>query len=157
MTNLPYIPTEYSVKPGIKKLGDENHFIIDELLPLYKSEKHDARAENLSEYYLERGVSKKWGFSEIQSGNQKYLMKTICFWMAEQLSKEYSYISFFSEDDYYVLDNEMTGETVYVDEYCQVLQVIKNPLCACSKQCSGCKYPTPIYTTFFDALCSQIQ
>ena len=54
MTQLPYIPTEYSVKPGIKKLGDENHFIIDELLPLYKNEKQDARAENLSEYYLER-------------------------------------------------------------------------------------------------------
>ena len=105
MTNLPYIPTEYSVKPGIKKLEDENHFIIDEQLPLYKNEKHDARAENLSQYYLERGECKKWGFSEIQSGNQKYLMKTICFWMAEQLSKEYSYIKFFSEDDYYVLDN----------------------------------------------------
>ena len=63
MTNLPYIPTEYSVKPGIKKLEDENHFIIDEQLPLYKNEKHDARAENLSQYYLERDVSKKWGFS----------------------------------------------------------------------------------------------
>ena len=105
MTKLPYIPTEYSVKPGIKKLGDEKHFIIDELLPVYKNEKQDARAENLSEYYLERGECKKWGFSEIQQANQKNLMKNISFWMAEQLSKEYKHISFFSEDDYYVFDN----------------------------------------------------
>ena len=88
MTNLPYIPTEYSVKPGIKKLGDENHFIIDDLLPLYKNEKQDARAENLSEYYLERDECKKWGFTEIQQANQKHLMKTASFWMAEQISKQ---------------------------------------------------------------------
>ena len=157
MTNLPYIPTEYSVKPGIKKLGDENHFIIDELLPLYKNEKQDARAENLSEYYLERVESKKWGFTEIQQANQKHMMKTACFWMAEQLSKEYKYISFFSEDEYYVLDNEITGETVYVDEDLQVMQVTKSPLCMCAKQCSGCKHPTPTYVNLFDALCSQIQ
>ena len=157
MTQLPYIPTEYSVKPGIKKLGDENHFIIDELLPLYKNEKQDARAENLSEYYLERVESKKWGFTEIQQANQKHMMKTACFWMAEQLSKEYKYISFFSEDEYYVLDNEITGETVYVDEDLQVMQVTKSPLCMCAKQCSGCKHPTPTYVNLFDALCSQIQ
>ena len=157
MTNLPYIPTEYSVKPGIKKLGDENHFIIDELLPLYKNEKQDARAENLSEYYLERDECKKWGFTEIQQANQKHLMKTASFWMAEQISKEYKYISFFSEDDYYVLDNEITGETVYVDEDLQVMQVTKSPLCMCAKQCSGCKHPTPNYVNLFDALCSQIQ
>ena len=84
-------------------------------------------------------------------------MKTICFWMAEQLSKEYKYIRFFSEDKYYVLDNEITGETVYVDEELQVMQVIKSPLCMCTKQCSGCKYPTPTYVNLFDALCSQIQ
>ena len=52
MTNLPYIPTEYSVKPGIKKLGDEKHFIIDELLPVYKNEKQDARnhTDHIQEY-----------------------------------------------------------------------------------------------------------
>ena len=157
MTNLPYIPTEYSVKPGIKKLGDEKHFIIDELLPVYKNEKQDARAENLSEYYLERGECKKWGFSEIQQANQKNLMKNISFWMAEQLSKEYKHISFFSEDDYYVFDNEITSETVYVDEDLQVMQVTKSPICTCAKQCSGCKYPTPTYVNLFDAICSQIQ
>jgi len=157
MTNLPYIPTEYSVKPGIKTLGDENHFIIDDLLPLYKNEKQDARAESLSEHYLERVVDKKWGFSEIQKANQKYLMKTICFWIAEQLSKEYKYINFFSKDDYYVLDNEITGETVYIDEDLQALQITKSPICMCARQCSGCKYPSPTYINLFDALCSQIQ
>ena len=157
MTNLPYVPTEYTVKPGIKKLEGENHFIIDKLLPLYKNEKQDARAENLSEYYLERIESKKWGFTEIQQANQKHMMKTACFWMAEQLSKEYKYISFFSEDEYYVLDNEITGETVYVDEDLQVMQVTKSPICTCAKQCSGCKYPIPNYVNLFDAICSQIQ
>ena len=53
MSNLPWFPTKYSVSPGIKKLGGEKHFIIDDLLPLYKNEKQDARAENISEYYLE--------------------------------------------------------------------------------------------------------
>ena len=157
MTNLPYIPTEYSVKPGIKKLGDEKHFIIDELLPVYKNEKQDARAENLSEYYLERGECKKWGFSEIQQANQKHLMRNVSFWMAEQLSKEYKHISFFSEDNYYVFDNEITGETVYVDEDLQVMQITKSPICTCAKQCSGCKYPAPTYVNLFDAICSQIQ
>lgn len=144
MSNLPWFPTKYSVSPGIKKLGGEKHFIIDDLLPLYKNEKQDARAENISEYYLEEQ-------------NQTNLMRVICFWMAEQLSKEYKYISFYNEDDYYILDNEITGETVYIDESLNVLQVIKSPLCACSKSCSGCKYPNPLYTNLFDALCSQIQ
>ena len=157
MTNLPYVPTEYSVKPGIKKLGDENHFIIDDLLPLYKNEKQDARAENLSEYYLERVQDKEWGSSEIQIANQKVLMRAVCFWMAEQLSEEYKHISFFSEEDYYVFDNGITGETVYVDEDLQVMQVTKSPTCTCAKQCSGCQYPTPTYTNLFDAICSQIQ
>tara|TARA_R100001086_G_scaffold237142_1_gene161044 strand:- start:518 stop:1432 length:915 start_codon:yes stop_codon:yes gene_type:complete len=144
MTNLPWFPTKYSVSPGIKKLGGEKHFIIDDLLPLYKNEKQDARAENISEYYLEEQ-------------NQTNLMKVICFWMAEQLSKEYKHISFYNEDDYYILDNEITGETVYTDESLNVLQVTKSPLCSCSKSCSGCKYPNPLYTNLFDALCSQIQ
>ncbi len=144
MSNLPWFPTKYSVNPGIKKLGGEKHFIIDDLLPLYKNEKQDARAENISEYYLEEQ-------------SQTNLMKVICFWMAEQLSKEYKHISFYNENDYYILDNEITGETVYTDESLNVLQVTKSPLCECSKSCSGCKYPNPLYTNLFDALCSQIQ
>lgn len=150
-------PTEYTVKPGISKLGDEKFFIIDDLLPLYKNEKQDARADDLSEYYLERTESKSQGFTEIQKATQKHLMKNTCFWMAEQLSKEYKHIHFFSEDDYYVFDNELTNETVYLDEDLKVLQVVKSPLCLCSKQCGGCKYPTPNYVNLFDAICSQIQ
>ena len=30
---LPYIPTEYSTKPGINKLEDENHFIYSDANP----------------------------------------------------------------------------------------------------------------------------
>ena len=51
MTNLPYVPTEYSVKPGLKKLEDDPHFIIDEWYPDYRNEKMDARHENLEKYY----------------------------------------------------------------------------------------------------------
>ena len=47
MTSLPYLPTEYSVKPGLKKLEDEPHFIIDEWYPDYRNEKMDARREDI--------------------------------------------------------------------------------------------------------------
>ena len=43
MTNLPYIPTEYNVRPGLKKLEEEKHFIIDEFYSIYRNEKMNAR------------------------------------------------------------------------------------------------------------------
>ena len=55
--NLPYLPTEYSVKPGLKKLEDEPHFIIDEWYPDYRNEKMDARRENIDKYYIEQTAS----------------------------------------------------------------------------------------------------
>jgi len=157
MTNLPYIPTEYSTKPGLKKLQDENHFIIDEMLPSYLDEKREARLEGIDKYYLERPLNERAGFIDIQMANQKSIMSVACFWMAEQLAKEYSYITFKSEDDYYVLDNELTNETVYVDRDLKVVQIIKSPICNCSKDCPTCDYPKPAYTNLFDALCSQMQ
>ena len=156
MTNVAYIPTEYSTKPGLKKLEDEKHFIIDEMLPLYKNEKEDARLENLGKYYRERETTKNTAFADIHKGNQDFLMKTITMWMAEQLAKEYEHIEFRNEGKYYVLDNEITGESVWADERLKVVQILKSPICTCSKQCSGCDYPTP-YVNLFDALCSQIQ
>ena len=156
MSNLPYIPTEYSTKPGLNKLNDEKHFIIDEMLPLYKNEKEDARLENLGKYYKEREFTNKTAFADIHKGNQDFLMKTITMWMAEQLSKEYKHISFRNEGEHYVLDNEITGEAVWTDEKLKVVQILKSPVCTCAKQCSGCAYPKP-YATLFDALCSQIQ
>ena len=156
MTNFPYVPTEYSTKPGLKKLEDEKHFIIDEMLPLYKNEKEDARLENLGKYYRERETTKNTAFADIHKGNQDFLMKTITMWMAEQLEKEYEHIEFRNEGKYYVLDNEITGESVWVDEKLKVVQILKSPICTCSKKCSGCDYPMP-YVNLFDALCSQIQ
>lgn len=157
MTNLPYVPTEYSTKPGINKLEDENHFIIDEMLPLYLDEKRASRAEGIDKYYLERLPNERAGFIDIQMANQKSIMAVACFWMAEQIAKEYNYITFRSEDDYFVLDNELTNETVYVNKELEVIQTLKSPLCSCSKQCLNCDYPKPDYVNLFDALCSQIQ
>ena len=156
MSNLPYIPTEYSTKPGLNKLNDEKHFIIDEMLPLYKNEKEDARLENLGKYYKEREFTNKTAFADIHKGNQDFLMKTITMWRADQLAKEYKHISFRNEGEHYVLDNEITGEAVWTDEKLKVVQILKSPVCTCAKQCSGCAYPKP-YATLFDAICSQIQ
>ena len=156
MTNLPYIPIEYSVKPGLNKLNGEKHFIIDEMLPSYKNEKEDARLEDLGKYYRERETTYQTAFADIHKGNQDFLMKNTTMWMAEQLSKEYKHISFKSEGEHYVLDNELTGESVWADEKLKVVQILKSPVCTCAKQCSGCAYPKP-YATLFDALCSQIQ
>ena len=50
MTNLPYIPTEYSVGPGLKKLKEEKQFIIDDLYSTYRNEQMDARHEKLEKY-----------------------------------------------------------------------------------------------------------
>ena len=87
MTNLPYVPTEYSVKPGLKKLGKENHFIVDKMHPLYMDEKHYARKEELGKYYIERDST-----TVPPEDNHPYLMKTITFWLAETLAKELSLI-----------------------------------------------------------------
>ena len=54
MNTLPYIPTEYNANPGIKKLEDEPHFIIDGLYPLYRNEIMDARSEDIDKYYIEK-------------------------------------------------------------------------------------------------------
>lgn len=157
MNNLPYIPTEYSTKPGIKKLEGENHFIIDDMLTLYLDEKRAARAEGHDKYYLEKPLRHEQGFIDIQMANQSSIMRVASFWMAEKLSEEYKYITFKSEDDYYVLDNELTNESVYVDGDLKVMQILKSPTCNCTKRCLNCDYPKPTYTNLFDALCSQIQ
>ena len=155
MTNLPYIPTEYSVKPGLRKLGEENHFIVDELHPLYMDEKHYARKEELGKYYIERDPTTASHFIASHEANHQYLMKTITFWLAETLAKEYKEISFFSEEEFYIFDNEFTGEIVYADEQLNVVNILKTP--AYALQEIRYRYPQPEYTTLFDAIVSQLQ
>jgi hypothetical protein len=149
MTNLPYIPTEYSVKPGLKKLEDEPHFIIDEWYPYYRNEKMDARHERLEKYYIEKP-------SRDKTASHQLLMKTITFWMAETLAKQYKKISFRSQKELYVFHNDYSNESVWVDEDLNVVQIIKSPDHGYSKKL-GDKYPEPAYKNLFDAICSQIQ
>ena len=155
MTNLPYVPTEYSVKPGLKYLEDDPYFIIDEWYPDYRNEKMDARHENLEKYYIEKpaktGLHKKE-----QRPTHNVLMKTITFWMAETLAKQYKKISFRPQKNLYVFHNDYIHESVWVDEDLNVVQTIKSPTRECSKK-RGEKYPKPAYKNLFDAVCSQIQ
>ena len=155
MTNLPYVPTEYSVKPGLKKLGKANHFMVDDSHPLYMDEKRDARIEGLDKYYIERDPTLIPYYTTGHKANHHYLMKTITFWLAETLAKEYKEISFFSEDEFYVFDNDFTGERVYADERLKVVSTLKSPVYALPK--SRYHYPRPSYITLFDAIVSQIQ
>ena len=155
MTNLPYIPTEYSVKPGLKKLEDDPHFIIDEWYPDYRNEKMDARYEDLEKYYIEKPAKTGLRAKEQQSTHNA-LMKTITLWMAETLAKKYKKISFRSEQENYVLHNDYSNESVWVDEDLDVLQIIKSPNYIYSNKRSE-KFPDPPYKNLFDALCSQIQ
>ena len=155
MTKLPYIPTEYSVKPGLKKLGKAKHFIVDDSHPFYMDEKHDARRQGLDNYYIERDTASVSFAKEFNIAKHKYLMKTITFWLAETLAKEYKEISFFSEDEFYVFDNEFTGEMVYADELLNVVNIIKSPVYALQE--IRHRYPHPTYTTLFDAIVSQLQ
>ena len=93
MTSLPYLPTEYSVKPGLKKLEEEPHFIIDEWYPDYRNEKMDARREDIDKYYIEQTASKGLQRQEYDT-THRFVMKTIIFWMAEELSKNYEQFHF---------------------------------------------------------------
>ena len=155
MTNLPYVPTEYSVKPGLKKLEDDPHFIIDEWYPDYRNDKMDARHESLEKYYIEKPA--KIGLQRIERRpTHNVLMKTITFWMAETLAKQYKEISFKPEKEHYVFHNDYTNESVWVDEDLNVVQTIKSPNHEYSKK-RGEKYPEPAYKNLFDAICSQIQ
>ena len=155
MTNLPYVPTEYSVKPGLKKLEDDPHFIIDEWYPDYRNEKMDARHENLEKYYIEKPA--KTGLRRVeQQSTHNVLMKTITFWMAETLAKQYKKISFRPQKELYVFHNDYANESVWVDEDLNVVQTIKSPTHDHSKK-RGDKYPDPPYKNLFDAICSQIQ
>ena len=156
MTSLPYLPTEYSVKPGLKKLEDEPHFIIDEWYPDYRNEKMDARREDIDKYYIEQTASKGLHRQEYDT-THRFVMKTIIFWMAEELSKNYEQFHFENKDEFYVFHNDFTGESIWVDEDLNNAQVLKSPMCACSKRCTGCAYPNPVYKNLFDAICSQIQ
>ena len=115
MTNLPYVPTEYSVKPGLKKLEDDPHFIIDEWYPDYRNEKMDARHENLEKYYIEKPAKTGLQRSE-QCSTHNVLMKTITLWMAETLAKQYRKISFRPQKELYVFHNDYSNESVWVDE-----------------------------------------
>ena len=83
--NLPYLPTEYSVKPGLKKLEDEPHFIIDEWYPDYRNEKMDARLEDINKYYIEQTASKDLHPQEYETAH-RFVMKTIIFWMIYSLT-----------------------------------------------------------------------
>ena len=155
MTNLPYVPTEYSVKPGLKKLEEEPHFIIDEWYPDYRNEKLDARCEDLEKYYIEKPAKTGLRAKEQQSTHDA-LMKTITLWMAETLAKKYKKISFRSEKENYVFHNDYSNESVWVDENLNVIQIIKSPDNPYSKRFSD-KFPQPPYKNLFDAVCSQIQ
>ena len=149
MTNLPYIPTEYSVKPGLKKLEDDPHFIIDEWYPDYRNEKMDARHERLEKYYIEKPSRNK-------TVSHQLLMKTITLWMAQTLAEQYKNISFQPQKKLYVFHNDYSNESVWVDEDLNVVQIIKSPDHKYSNKL-GDKYPEPAYKNLFDAVCSQIQ
>ena len=151
MTNLPYVPTEYSVKPRLKKLEDDPHFIIDEWYPDYRNEKMDARHEDIDKYYIEKPAEVA---PAIPIHN--VLMKTITLWMAETLAKQYKKISFRSEKENYVFHNDYSNESVWVDENLNMVETIKSPDFIYSKK-RGDKYPKPAYKNLFDAICSQIQ
>ena len=151
MTNLPYIPTEYNVKPGLKKLEEEKHFIIDEFYSLYRKEKMDARHEKLEKYYIEEPICPQY-----QQNAHSLLMKTITLWMAQALGKQYKKISFRHAAELYVFHNDYSNESVWVDEDLNVVQTIKSPDYWYSEDRSE-KYPDPAYKNLFDAVCSQIQ
>ena len=149
MASLPYVPTEYSVKPGIKKLEGEQHFIIDEGYSDYRNEKMDARHERLGKYYIEKPSRNK-------TAPHPALMKTITLWMAQTLAKQYKKISFQPHKKLYVFHNDYSDESVWVDEELNPVQTIKSPDRKYSKKL-GDKYPEPAYKNLFDAVCSQIQ
>ena len=79
MNNLPYVPTEYNTNPGIKKLGDEPHFIIDGLYPTYRNEIMDARTEDLGKYYIEKPSVRGMHNKQEVTATHNFLMKTIPF------------------------------------------------------------------------------
>ena len=153
MTNLPYIPTEYNVRPGLKKLEEEKHFIIDEFYSIYRNEKMDARHEQLEKYYIEEPICPP---PPLKPNGHYALMKTVSLWMAEALAKQYEKISFQPEEELYVLHNDYSNESVWVDEDLNVVQIIKSPDYWFSEDRSE-KYPAPAYKNLFDAVCSQIQ
>ena len=157
MSNLPYFPTEYNTSPGIKKLGDESHFIIDGLYSTYRNEIMDARSEDIGKYYIEKPSTQNMYNPQQVDATHNFLMKTISFWMADTLSKQYKEIEFESDEELYVFHNDFTGESTWLDEELNVVQTIKSPLCMCSKQCSSCVVPFPAYKSLFDTICSQIQ
>ena len=151
MTNLPYIPTEYNVKPGLKKLEEEKHFIIDDLYSIYRNEKMAARHEKLEKYYIEDPICPPH-----RPNAHSMLMKTVTLWMAQALAKEYKKIFFRPVEELYVLHNDYSNESVWVDEDLNVVQIVKSPNYWYSTD-RGKKYPVPAYKNLFDALCSQIQ
>ena len=153
MTNLTYIPTEYNVKPGLKNKEEEKHFIIDELYSIYRNEKMDARHEQLEKYYIEEPICPP---PPLKPNGHYALMKTVSLWMAEALAKQYEKISFQPEEELYVLHNDYSNESVWVDEDLNVVQIIKSPNYWFSEDRSE-KYPAPAYKNLFDAVCSQIQ
>ena len=153
MTNLPYIPTEYNVGPGLKKLEEEKHFIIDEFYSIYRNEKMNARHEQLNKYYIEEPICPP---PPLKPNGHYALMKTVSLWMAQTLAKQYKKISFQPEEELYVLHNDYSNESVWVDEDLNVVQTIKTPDYWYSKD-RGDRYPNPAYKNLFDAVCSQIQ
>ena len=157
MNNLPYVPTEYSTNPGIKKLGDEPYFIIDGLYPDYRNEIMDARSEDINKYYIEKPSIKNMYNTQQVFATHKFLMKTVSFWMAHLLSKKYKEIEFELDNEFYVFHNDFTGESTWFDEELNTVQTIKSPLCMCGKKCSGCDEPNPPYKNMFDNICSQVQ
>ena len=157
MNNLPYVPTEYNTNPGIKKLGEEPHFIIDGLYPDYRNEIMDARLEDIDKYYIEQPSIKGMHNPQQIEATHSFLMKTVSFWMAHTLAEKYKEIEFNTDDEFYVFHNEFTGESTWVDERLNVIPTVKSPICMCSEQCTGCASPTPEYKNLFDVICSQVQ
>ena len=123
MNTLPYIPTEYNANPGIKKLEDEPHFIIDGLYPLYRNEIMDARSEDIDKYYIEKPSIKNMYNTQQVSATHNLLMKTVSFWMADTLSKQYKEIEFESDEDLYVFHNDFTGESTWFNEELKIFIV----------------------------------
>ena len=117
----------------------------------------DARSEDIDKYYIEKPSIKNMYNTQQVYATHNLLMKTVSFWMADTLSKQYKEIEFESDEDLYVFHNNFTGESTWFDEDLNVVQTIKSPLCMCGKKCSGCVEPQPAYKNLFDSICSQIQ
>ena len=88
MTKPPYVPTEYSVKPGLKKLGEDKHFIVDGMYPSYMAEKKIF--DSTDQYYINNASDE--------------VTETSFKWIKDTLQKEYEWEPFGHNFDFICLE-----------------------------------------------------